>query len=627
MSTPAAFEAAIKELETHSELVPQADMEVGVYILHRLEELGVKVCFPTMHCFTITLPSPSPPLLPLNHPTTSRCAESFFGVPGDFNLGFLDLIDDYPGIGWVGNCNELNAAYAADGYARIKTGSVGAVLTTYGVGELSAINGIAGAYAEIVPVVHIAGFPSLQEQNDKPLLHHTLGDGRYNVYAQAAELFTCSHTILNDANLAPAEIDRVLSDCVLQSRPVYIALPTDIAYIKISSTRLTIPLPRLPVPNDPLAESAAIAEIVRLIDEASGDVAVLVDVGALRYGVAEEVRRFVEETGFAVYASPMGKTVISEGYERYGGLYTGATTRPEIKSQIEEGAGLVISIGALKSDLNTGNFTHKLDVARTVELHHTTTKIKFSEYGGIGMKYLLPKLTSALASSSSSSSIKSKALATPVTKWIYPLPQEPDEPIVISQAWLWARVTQFLRPQDVVIAETGTSAFGVLDIPFPNHAVFISQILWGSIGWTVGSTLGAAMAARERNLGRTILFIGDGSIQLTVQELSTMLREGLKPIIFLLNNSGYTIERAIRGENRKYNDIVNWGWPHLMKALGDVDGTRTKSYVTNTKAEFDALLNDADFSGAGVMQFVEIGMRMLDAPASLKAGTPVGRKW
>ncbi|KAJ3912863.1 thiamine diphosphate-binding protein [Lentinula edodes] len=599
MSTPAAFEAAIKELETHSELVPQADMEVGVYILHRLEELGVK---------------------------------SFFGVPGDFNLGFLDLIDDYPGIGWVGNCNELNAAYAADGYARVKTGSVGAVLTTYGVGELSAINGIAGAYAEIVPVVHIAGFPSLQEQNDKPLLHHTLGDGRYNVYAQAAELFTCSHTILNDANLAPAEIDRVLSDCVLQSRPVYIALPTDIAYIKISSTRLAVPLPRLPVPNDPLAESAAIAEIVRLINEASGDVAVLVDVGALRYGVAEEVRRFVEKTGFAVYASPMGKTVISEGYERYGGLYTGATTRPEIKSQIEEGAGLVISIGALKSDLNTGNFTHKLDIARTVELHHTTTKIKFSEYGGVGMKYLLPKLTSALSSSSSSSSsssIKSQALATPVTQWVYPLPQEPNEPIVISQAWLWARVTQFLRPQDVVIAETGTSAFGVLDIPFPPNAVFVSQILWGSIGWTVGSTLGAAMAARERNLGRTILFIGDGSIQLTVQELSTMLREGLKPIIFLLNNSGYTIERAIRGENRKYNDIVNWGWPHLMKALGDVDGTRTKSYVTNTKAEFDALLNDAEFSdGAGtVMQFVEIGLRMLDAPASLKAGTPVGRKW
>ncbi|KAJ3763941.1 pyruvate decarboxylase [Lentinula raphanica] len=564
-------------------------MEVGVYLLRRLEELGVK---------------------------------SFFGVPGDFNLGFLDLVDDYPGIDWIGACNELNAAYAADGYARIKTGNVGAVLTTYGVGELSAINGIAGAYAEMVPVVHVAGFPSLREQEDKPLLHHTMGDGRYNAYAQAAELFTHSHAILNDVHTAAAEIDRVLSDCVLQSRPVYIALPTDVAYAKISSSRLTIPLPRMPLRNDDHAEAAAIEEIVKLIEEAEGDVAVLVDVGAVRYNVVEEVRSFVETAGFAVYASPMGKSVVSEAYERYGGLYTGATTRPEIKAKIED-AKLLISIGALKSDLNTGNFTSRLNVARTVELHHTTTKIKFSEYAGVGMKYLLLKLASVLATKPG---IRSKALTNPVPKWTYPLPQESDEK-VISQAWLWARIGQFLQPKDVVIAETGTSAFGVLDIPFPDNAIFVSQILWGSIGWTVGSTLGAAVAAREKGLGRVILFIGDGSIQLTVQELSTMLREDLKPIVFILNNGGYTIERALRGERRKYNDTVNWGWPHLMQALGDVDGTRTKSYVVNTKAEMDELLNDAGFCAAEVMQVVEIRMRMFDAPYALKAGTPFGSKW
>ncbi|KAJ3738731.1 pyruvate decarboxylase [Lentinula detonsa] len=562
-------------------------MEIGVYLLHRLEELGVR---------------------------------SFFGVPGDFNLGFLDLIDDYTGIDWVGNCNELNAAYAADGYARIKTGSVGAVLTTYGVGELSAINGIAGAYAEIVPVVHVAGFPSLKEQEDKPLLHHTLGNGRYNVYAQAAELFAHSHTILNDPQTAAAEIDRVLSDCILQSRPVYIALPTDVAYIKISHERLSVPLPRLPVQNNGLSEAVVIEEIVKLVEQAQGDVVVLVDVGAVRYNAVEEVKAFVETAGFAVYASPMGKSVISEAYERYGGLYTGATTRPEIKDKIE-GAKLLISIGALKSDLNTGNFTTRLDVARTVELHHASSKIKFSEYPGIGMKYLLPKLTSALTSSFT----KSLTLSIPVPKWTYPLPQESDDDI--SQAWLWARIGQFLQPKDVVIAETGTSAFGVLDIPFPDGAVFISQILWGSIGWTVGSTLGAAMAAREKRLGRAILFIGDGSIQLTVQELSTMLREGLKPIVFVLNNSGYTIERAIRGEHRKYNDVVNWGWIHLMKALGDVDGTRTRSYAVNTKVEIDALLSDGAFSAADVMQVVEIGMKMLDAPYALKVGTVVGSQW
>ena len=58
----------------------------------------------------------------------------------------------------------------------------------------------------------------------------------------------------------------------------------------------------------------------------------------------------------------------------------------------------------------------------------------------------------------------------------------------------------------------GTSSFGVLDIPLPAGATFVSQILWGSIGWTVGSTLGAAYAAQDRGLGRTILFVGDGSL-------------------------------------------------------------------------------------------------------------------
>lgn len=64
---------------------------------------------------------------------------------------------EHPNVCWVGCANELNAAYAADGYARVS--GVGALLTTFGVGELSAINGIAGSYAEYVPVLHIVGAP------------------------------------------------------------------------------------------------------------------------------------------------------------------------------------------------------------------------------------------------------------------------------------------------------------------------------------------------------------------------------------------------------------------------------------------------------------------------------------
>jgi indolepyruvate decarboxylase len=85
-----------------------------------------------------------------------------FGVPGDYSFAISDAICGDRNMRWIGCCNELNAAYAADGYARIK--GTAALCTTYGVGELSAINGIAGAYAEHLPVFHLVGTPNISTQ-------------------------------------------------------------------------------------------------------------------------------------------------------------------------------------------------------------------------------------------------------------------------------------------------------------------------------------------------------------------------------------------------------------------------------------------------------------------------------
>lgn len=121
------------------------------------------------------------------------------------------------------------------------------------------------------------------------------------------------------------------------------------------------------------------------------------------------------------------------------------------------------------------------------------------------MKQLLPKVAERLHP------FKDAALRLQVPS--FPIPAgEVDEDNKITQAWLWPRVSEFFKPKDVLVAETGTSSFAILDIPFPEQTLFLAQILWGSIGWTVGSTLGAALAAKEAELGRTILFIGDGSL-------------------------------------------------------------------------------------------------------------------
>ena len=120
------------------------------------------------------------------------------GVPGDYNLSFLDQIDDSEDIEWIGNCNELNASYAADGYGRIK--GMAAIATTFGVGELSAVNGIAGSYAENVPVVKIVGIPSSKVVENRKLVHHTLGDGEFYRFNEMFKEVSVAQTILNEIN-------------------------------------------------------------------------------------------------------------------------------------------------------------------------------------------------------------------------------------------------------------------------------------------------------------------------------------------------------------------------------------------------------------------------------------------
>ncbi|PFH53957.1 hypothetical protein AMATHDRAFT_752 [Amanita thiersii Skay4041] len=520
-----------------------------------------------------------------------------------------DVVEDHPKINWVGNCNELDAAYAADGYARVKEHAIGAVTTTFGVGELSAINGIAGAFSEMVPVIHIVGVPSTFQQKTKPMLHHTLGDGRYRAYSRAAKEFTYSQAHLMSTIDAASEIDRVITDCITYARPVYLTLPTDMVWAEISSERLRIPLSRDLPPNNPQVEEFVVDLIYNKIREVKGNVVTLVDACTIRHDVRNELRDLLEATGFPVYAAPMGKTAVDEDYKRYGGIYVGSISDFAIKTKVES-ADIILSVGALRTDFNTGNFSYNIPQKRTIELHSRHTQVQFAMFEGIGMKQLLPKLTDRLKE------FKSVSSQITVPPFTVPLPSAQDDSI--THTWFWPRLHTFFKPRDVIVTETGTANFGILDVPLPKGAKLVSQILWGSIGWSVGSALGAALAAQECGLMRTLLFIGDGSLQLSVQELSTMIRRGVTPIIFVINNSGYTIERCIHGKEREYNDIVNWRWTELLNTLGDVDGRSSRSYSVKTKAELSKLLDDETFGKADKIQLVEVVMDKLDAPRALQ---------
>jgi indolepyruvate decarboxylase len=143
--------------------------------------------------------------------------DHIFGVPGDYAFPVEDAIVNFPGIEWVGCCNELNAAYAADGYARIH--GLGAVNTTYGVCELSAINGIAGAYTEHLPLFHLVGMPNMTIQAGHALVHHTLDNGEFDLFRKMTEPAVCASAIMTPQNVA-YETERLIAGALYHRRPV-----------------------------------------------------------------------------------------------------------------------------------------------------------------------------------------------------------------------------------------------------------------------------------------------------------------------------------------------------------------------------------------------------------------------
>ncbi|GAA5801447.1 pyruvate decarboxylase PdcB [Helicostylum pulchrum] len=528
-----------------------------------------------------------------------------FGVPGDFNMPLLDIIEDDAKLTWGNNANELNAAYAADGYARIR--GAGAVVTTFGVGELSAVNGIAGSYSEMLPVIHIVGTPSTKSQDARAMLHHSLGDGNFDVFFQMSSMVTCASSHLKKQN-AIAEIDRVISQAVLCKRTGYIGIPIDLIMCEVEVAEiepLTVTVPKNPVQT----QEIALKVVTEAIAKASHPV-IVVDGCVLRNRCEKDVQAFIKQSGFPTYVAPMGKGAVDESHPSYRGCYAGNITLESIDKEIHQ-ADLIIEIGSIKSDFNTGNFSYALDRSKTITLHSFATIVFCAEYQKVSMMEFIPLLTASL----------------PKEPRVFDLgPRGKPEPIKegteITHNYLWNKVPEFMDKNAIVCAETGTAEFASLNMDGPQDTTYITQILWGSIGFSVGAAVGAAIANRSR---RVYLFVGDGSFQLTAQEISVFLSHGLTPVIFLLNNDGYLIEKLIHGPDRAYNNFQMWEYSKALDFFGANLERNQKAGCSKvgfqgkvaTRDEFEEAMKNVQ-ANPDKIHFLEVIMPQFDAPRELE---------
>jgi len=405
---------------------------------------------------------------------------------------------------------------------------------------------------------------------------------------------SCYVASLNDPSTIASEIDQAIHECYIKSRPVYLGLPTDMVQKKIEGERLKTPIDLAFPNNDEQKEDYVVDVVLKYLHEAKNPV-ILVDACAIRHRALDETHELIKKSGIPTFVAPMGKGAVDETLPNYGGVYAGDGSNAGVKERVES-SDLIISIGAIKSDFNTAGFTMRTSQLNTIDLHSNYIRVRYSEYPGVRMNGVLKKVTQKMG--------KLNIQEGPKPTNEIPAEEKSTGPgETVTQAWFWPRMGQWLKEKDIVITETGTSNFGIWETRFPADVTAISQVLWGSIGYATGACAGAALAAKElKHAGRTILFTGDGSFQLTAQEVSTMIRRDLKPIIFVIVNDGFEIERQIHDDpNQDYNSIQPWKYKQLVDTFGAKQGTYD-TFTVKSKKEVEELFANDKFNKAEHLQ-------------------------
>lgn len=479
--------------------------------------------------------------------------DRIFGVPGDYAFAIDDAAEKVPGLSWVGCANELNAAYAADGYARVRGAAM--LSTTYGVGELSALNGVMGSRAHRLPVFHLVGMPSERIQRLGLLTHHNLGDTVYDRFQALSGAACCVSANLTPDNCID-EMERVIREALRQSLP---------AYIVISQVNGNMPVVGTPVAGRKLSAvkrqgsvptelDAAVATILARVAAARNPVAIVTHLVA-RYGVADRAAEFIQRSNLPFALMPNDKGTMDESLPQYMGLYSGIWSSSPAVCAAVEAADLIVDVGGLLThELNTGMWTSVPKPERILSIQDNWVRAGDKVFLNVAIDDVLAAL----------------AARVPTRKDVNPVKVE-QLPVVgtgadsMSTDAFYPRLQRALRQGDTLVIETGSCMTRLNRMLLPAGVSAEGQGLWGSIGWATPACMGVEMA---KTSGRTWMVTGDGSHQLTLNELAVMGRYKTKPVIFVLNNSLYGVEDMISERGHPYDDLARVNYHLLPQAFG-----------------------------------------------------------
>jgi indolepyruvate decarboxylase len=479
-----------------------------------------------------------------------------FVVAGDFNLVLLDQLLTNKDMEQVGCCNELNCGYSAEGYARA-TGAAAAVVT-FSVGGLSAINAIAGAYAENLPVIMISGAPNTNDRAGEHLVHHTLATHDWSYQFEIAKKVTCAAVSITSAADAPHQIDYAIRSALRERKPAYIDIACNIADAPCAA-----PGPASAIlaeePSDRATLDAAIEAAAEFLKSKKKPV-IVIGSKLRAAGAEKQAGEFAQALGCAVVVMAAAKSFFPEDHPQFCGIYWGEVSSPGAR-EIVDWADAVICIGTIFNDYSTVGWTAMPSGDGVLTADKSRVSFKGCDFGNLHLRDFLSGLARKVEKRDATLVEYRRIRAQqPIA-----VPAQPGAKL--TRAEMLRQIQSLITADTTVIAETGDSWFNGEALRLPGGARFEVEMQWGSIGWSVPATFGYAVGAAGR---RVIAMIGDGSFQLTAQEVAQMIRRKLPVIIFLINNHGYTIEVEIH--DGPYNNIKNWDYAGLMQVFDAEDG-------------------------------------------------------
>jgi indolepyruvate decarboxylase len=521
--------------------------------------------------------------------------DTLFGVPAAYCAPLFDAAIRH-GATSVVTASDLEAGYAADGYARTK--GLAAVSVAYGVGTLSMINAIAGAYVERSPIVVINGGPTAANlanlhQYDV-VFSHSIGQDATDLAAY--KLVTISAARAGTVAEVPAVVDTAISSAIIKKRPVYIE-------INMGLWDLACPKPAGPLQlaNPPAGtEGQLAATIVGLIRAAQSPL-MLVGAEVQRYGLADKVGELIAKLGVRWATALLAKSALAEQGAGWVGVYDPPHSPSGVKTAVEQ-ADLLVTLGCVFPN----GYAPLVQSAfgRMVQIYDGRVRIKTAAKQSAEIGALVSALITEAA----------KAPPMPVPGAASPATPAPATgALTYKQAF--ERIGAALDNSWIAIPDTFLGIYSAANLPTQGRDAFLCSAVWASLGHSVAAAVGASFGSNRRPL----VICGDGGFHMTAQALSTMVRYKRDPVVVVIDNGIYGYEQYLLDASffsgsatppRPYVVLNEWDYAGIAKGFG-LQFCR----AVNTATLLDAALADVKAVSGAAMIIAQVDPH--DLPAEL----------